>query len=168
MVAGSADSRAERSDRWNRGAERPLPSHTWKGPLPCDPLFPRARGSIARDTPTGISAAPPRRKPSMPRQTSSRMGRHGLSARRDPAGISPSDDDDHTDVADGDQRRHRPQDHGPVGHRVDVAYLITTRSRPTGSPPSVPVARPIAFTGFAWRRSWSVIRLSASSRCTSR
>lgn len=54
MVAGSADSRAERSDRWHRGTERPLPSHTWKGPLPCDPLSRRFRLHPA-DTPTRIS-----------------------------------------------------------------------------------------------------------------
>jgi hypothetical protein len=33
-MAGSADARSERSDHWSRGTERPLPSHTWKGPLP--------------------------------------------------------------------------------------------------------------------------------------
>jgi hypothetical protein len=33
MVACSAASRAERSDRRRRWAQRPLPSHTWKGPL---------------------------------------------------------------------------------------------------------------------------------------
>jgi hypothetical protein len=37
MAVCSAGSRTERSDHGNRGTERPLPSHTWKGPLPCHP-----------------------------------------------------------------------------------------------------------------------------------
>jgi hypothetical protein len=54
MVARSADPRAEASDRWRCGTERPLPSHTWKGPLPCGRVFQAFCDHLGRHADTNL------------------------------------------------------------------------------------------------------------------
>ena len=84
MVACPADSRTERSDRWNRGTRRPLPSHTWEGPPPCGPLCPGALAAFTIDTPTPVRP---------PRLAGSRGAQSAFGSIRRPASLARLTDD---------------------------------------------------------------------------
>jgi len=81
MAACPAGSRTERSDHGNRGTERPLPSHTWKGPLPT--LHHSRRFRLPRRRHADADVARPRHAcASLPAATASARSRIPFSIRR--------------------------------------------------------------------------------------
>ena len=87
MVACSEGSRAERSDRGAVGAERPLPSHTWKGPLPMLHYRGRSPAGVDRHAVIIDKPDPRRRAHAAPRAWAVPM--EASPARHSPPGDGP-------------------------------------------------------------------------------